>query len=109
MDDNNLSHTQTLKLSGNPLDFSLSGTSAEARVFVTIDPNSAMVTGDTDLAPREIQTFKLDHTELAPVQFTFADTQVDELDMTADEVKRLMYTTEVLRKHVFREGNSDQE
>ncbi|KAK6227083.1 WD repeat domain-containing protein [Colletotrichum tabaci] len=101
-EDNTLGHVQTISTPGNPLHVApVASGSAVTNILVTIDP------ADNDDAPNGIVSFRWTGAAFSSQDLGIQDTDVNEgeFDMPHEQVRKLLYNTEDLRKR----GDDDQD
>ncbi|KAK1730710.1 hypothetical protein CaCOL14_002808 [Colletotrichum acutatum] len=94
-EDNTLSHVQTISLPGNPLHVAPIATeNSMTSILVTIDP------AENDAAPNGIVSFRWTGAAFSSQDLGIQDASVSEaeFDMSHEQVRKLLYNTEDLRK-----------
>ncbi|KAJ0330399.1 hypothetical protein COL5a_003462 [Colletotrichum fioriniae] len=94
-EDNTLSHVQTISLPGNPLHVAPIATeNSMTSILVTIDP------AENDTAPNGIVSFRWTGAAFSSQDLGIQDASVSEaeFDMSHEQVRKLLYNTEDLRK-----------
>ncbi|KAI3534756.1 WD repeat domain-containing protein [Colletotrichum filicis] len=94
-EDNTLSHVQTISLPGNPLHVAPIATeNSMTSILVTIDPS------ENDAAPNGIVSFRWTGAAFSSQDLGIQDASVSEaeFDMSHEQVRKLLYNTEDLRK-----------
>ncbi|EXF81528.1 WD repeat domain-containing protein [Colletotrichum fioriniae PJ7] len=94
-EDNTLSHVQTISLPGNPLHVAPIATeNSMTSILVTIDP------AENDTAPNGIVSFRWTGAAFSSQDLGIQDAGVSEaeFDMSHEQVRKLLYNTEDLRK-----------
>lgn len=100
---NTLQHTQTLSLLGNPLDVEY--LKAESKLLVSIDPNTSSETQEEEAnngGVSSILALSFDDSESSWKVTTgglkVTEAAEDESSLTPQDLQKLLYTTESLRK-----------